>query len=103
MRFNIKTRRETEGEKCPRCLESGREFMVVPIEGVDFFCCFKCGTLFLPKYIRVEELDKRRAGIQKAKEVPEVKEDKFVCDVCGKVCASKLGLMSHKRSCDKKK
>ena len=97
MRFDIKTRRETEGEKCPRCLESGREFMVVPIEGVDFFCCFKCSTLFLPKYIRVEELDKRRAGIQKAK-APE-----FVCDVCGKDCHSKTGLMSHKRVCDKKK
>ena len=29
------------------------------------------------------------------------KEEEFVCDKCGKICASKAGLLAHSRYCSK--
>ena len=38
--------------------------------------------------------------VQPKKNIIE-KEEEFVCDKCGKICASKAGLLAHSRYCKK--
>lgn len=58
--------KETEGEKCPRCLEIPSDFMVVS-EGL--WGCFKCGCVFVPKRQRIVELEAKK-GLVEAKLAP---------------------------------
>ena len=68
-------------------------------EIIDFLLnCDDMQTGVISKMPSPEEIkEAKRKMIEKLqKEVGEEKEE-FVCDVCGKVCKSELGLKSHKR------
>jgi DNA-directed RNA polymerase subunit M/transcription elongation factor TFIIS len=108
--FQVVTRKELmdSQERCPKCSVVRQDFMKI-MEGV--LACYHCGTLFVPKAVRYKELEGKREQIAKQeaeKESPVVEQqteektaEEFKCEVCGQICASKLGLNSHMRKHDK--
>ena len=56
----------------------------------------------MPEWKREEILGNHKKEIKNLevlvkKEEPQVKKDPHACEACGKVCASKAGLMAHMR------
>ncbi len=86
-------------EKCPKCATVRQDFMFI-MEGV--LACYHCGTLFVPKSERYKELlgKKEQIALQEDEKVgnDSPNNGEFKCEVCGKSCASKLGLNAHMRS-----
>ena len=81
-----------KGDVCPKCRMLNQNF---PILGatlfsydvkVQEFLCMTCGTIFVPKSER-SKIDIKALM------------NPLTC-TCGKVCKSKAGLESHKRSCN---
>ena len=73
-------------EKCPVCLSISQNFMELSENTLG---CLYCGCVFVPKFIR-KGLD--------IKALLEAQSKELICEVCGKVCKSALGLTSHMRS-----
>jgi hypothetical protein len=121
--FRVITWKESgENEKCPKCLNIRQDFMeIMP----NVWACYQCGCVFVPKAVRYKELEGKREQIaSQEREKTEVRfvvgnvilvpddvptiaeamekasepEPEFKCEICGKVCSSKLGLNSHMRS-----
>lgn len=90
-----------EGEKCPVCKTAFQDFLEF---SDDLLGCFSCGATFVPKVARSSEFTGKRDQIERQlSEMKDVFTDEkdpegIKCTICGKVCKSKLGLMSHQRS-----
>jgi ribosomal protein L37AE/L43A len=105
-RFRVATKllKETEGEKCPKCLNTWQNFMIVT---EDLWACYDCGTVFVPKRIKVEE----SAGLKeqilkqheefKAKQKEETEEkakaEEFKCPQCEFIGKNAMSLRTHVR------
>ena len=74
-----------KGEKCPRCLMVGVNFLDI---GGEMLGCLVCGGVFIKRSYRVG-LDVR--GIL------EGQDRGHVCGDCGKGCKSAAGLVAHRR------
>jgi len=90
-------RKDAGSDKCPRCSRTGVDFVVVQ-EGV--LGCFDCGCLFLRKSHRIKAVLVSVVDTAPDVQTPVIVEEvpEFTCDICGKVCKSKLGWSSHMRS-----
>lgn len=97
---------KARAEKCPKCSTSFADFMEV---GDGLWACYQCGTVFVPKQVRAEELKRKKEQLilqerQKKPELGPIVDEAglFKCPECGKGCKSKLGLASHMRKYKKK-
>jgi ribosomal protein L37AE/L43A len=113
-------RKDSGGEKCPRCSRIGVDFIDV---GNGVWACFDCGCLFVTKKERVRVRVASREKIfpehfestasvdavawsapvestpveSTPVEVP-AEPTGYPCEICGKVLKSKLGLTGHLRT-----
>lgn len=110
MRVASKFEEEYKGERCPKCSEVFSNFIIIDD---SLLACYKCGTVFVRKFIRDREYIrvKTQLAIQAKEKEKTVKDedivhkrptiegtDTWLCKVCGKLCKSKLGLASHMRT-----
>ena len=114
-RFRVASRLQgrDEGEKCPRCLEGWVDFMEVDAEK-GLFGCYKCGSVFVKKSVRLDEVVGKKE--QLAKQTKELVGDvvhplrdgvavlavapagTFTCGVCEKSFEKRIALRGHMRS-----
>lgn len=79
-----------KSEKCPRCSMISQNFLIIDDSGA-LFGCLKCGTVFIPSFIR--DLIDVKALLAHEKDC--------TCEYCKRICESKAGRVSHERHCDK--
>jgi hypothetical protein len=101
-KFRVASRwdKRYELEKCPVCKNAFQDFLEL---SEDLLGCFSCGVVFVPKHVKDSEYAGKK--VQLEKQLAEVKEEDvepgtpgaLKCSICGKLCKSKLGLMSHQR------
>jgi len=97
--FKVASRmlKETDGEKCPKCNMIFSDFMELD----EFvWACYQCGTVFVPKKVRKEEiLGKKEQILKQAKEIKEAEEAEkltpLTCPECGFVAKTEQGLKVH--------
>ena len=82
-----------ELNKCPQCKVIRRNFILVS-DGM--LGCSDCGCVFIAKRVREDF----KLHLKEILEAQDQAITGFKCEVCGKVCKSKLGLGSHMRSHD---
>jgi len=97
MEVASKFKEEYKGERCPKCSETFSNFIIIDD---NLLACYKCGTVFVRKFIRDMEYDrvKEQLAIQIVYKKPTVEETVWLCKICGKLCKSKGGLGAHMRS-----
>ncbi len=96
-RFRVASRmlKETETEKCPRCLEGWSNFIILD---ETLWACFKCGSVFVPKSVRYKEQEGLKDQIEKqVAEVKEKEKEEFRCPQCDFVGKNVKSLDTHKR------
>lgn len=112
-RLTSRSDKETNTEKCPRCLFMGKSFLIL---SEDVWVCLDCGCHFTSRKRRNFLRDELRNGnlpvddnVRKIAEAIPMGENEsalnplpvvtdFGCSECGFQAKSKLGLTAHKRS-----
>lgn len=72
-------------EKCPRCLNIGKNFRILDD---DSLACLECGCHFDRKLFR-DSLD--------VKAILAAQDKKYKCEVCDKVFGERIALAGHMR------
>ena len=88
---------ESDGEKCPKCNMIFSDFMMID---KNVWACYHCGTVFVPKRVRKEEIAGKKAQIllqhAEIKAVEEAeKVEPLTCSACGFMAKTEQGLKIH--------
>ena len=96
-RVASKMLKETEGEKCPKCLTIWQDFGKIE---EHLWFCYSCGTVFVPKKVREpEKWGKKEQILRQVETMKEMANQNettpFACPHCDFVAKSEFGLNSH--------
>ena len=91
-------------ERCPKCLITNQNFLIIPSEEIPLLGCFRCGTVFVSKRfisgLDVRALLEEQKRVEKAAAEPEPEPKTYICSSCQKDCRTGSGLAAHLKVCE---
>ena len=90
-------------ERCPKCLITNQNFLVISHADILLLGCFRCGTVFVSRrFISMLDvralLDEQKCAEQEAN-APDPAA-KYQCPSCQRDCRTGSGLAAHLKVCE---